>query len=254
MQYHLSITRPLTLLAIRDSYTRLLFLDFCSAFYKLCWTSWQDLAYVHIYACGLWISEQTGRSCLKTCCPLPSSFTLPSPSSCAPCWLMAAWPSIWTVILKFADDTAMVGLVYHNDSSEDGQEVKGDDCEFSLLPHYTSEELSRWSPALNTCWCTYNGLTWRISLDILKCVGLGISIFGIEHSYFLHCCRREGTVAGGGVHSQNRRVACPPAISDIYISRCRTKVFCVLYDPTLPAHWLPAGGCQASRPKHPLAT
>lgn len=100
-------------------------------------------------------------------------------------------------IVKFADDTAMVGLVYHNDGSEDGQEVKGHDCEFSLLPHYTLEELSRWSPTLNTCWCTYDDLTWRISLDILKCVGLGISIFRIEHSYFLHCCSREGTVAGG---------------------------------------------------------
>lgn len=120
MQYHLSITRPLTLLAIRDSYTRLLFLDFCSAFYKLCWTSWQDLAYVHIYARGLWISEQTGRGCLKTCCPLPSSFTPPPPPPAPNC--MAKHLSSHAV--KFADDTATVGLVYRNDGSEDGAGIE----------------------------------------------------------------------------------------------------------------------------------
>lgn len=235
MQYHLSITRPLTLIAIRDSDTRLLFLDFCSAFYKLCWTSWQDLAYVHIYARGLWISEQTGRSCSKTCCPLPSSFKSEASSH----------------TVKFANDKVMVGLVYHKRRVGSEEMMNS---EFSLLTHYTSEDVSRWSPALNTCWCTYDDLTWRISLDILKCVGLDILISGIEHFYFLHCCRREGTVPGGEVHSQNRRVACPPTISDIYISRCRTKVFCILYDPTLPAHWFPAGGSKASRPKHQLAT
>ncbi|KAI3366786.1 hypothetical protein L3Q82_009451 [Scortum barcoo] len=278
----------LTHLENKDSYVRLLFVDFTSAFntiipqtlvqklttlglsFTLCnWvldflTDRPQSVRIHDVSSSS-ISLSTGSPQGWAVCELsPLLFTLLT-HDCS-----AIHPSC--LIVKFADDTAVVGRIANNDDESDyrqevehlegwcrtkqplhqREEDQGDDRglqkgqDTSPLP-CTSEGLRwKWSPASGTSALSllpqeaeaHAGLGSSVLTSFYRCVVESVlsSCIIVWHG---SCSAAEKKALQRVVKAAQRTVGRSlPTTTDIYTSRCRKRASCIMKDPTHTAHEL----------------
>ncbi|KAI3354853.1 hypothetical protein L3Q82_004545 [Scortum barcoo] len=261
----------LTHLENKDSYVRLLFVDFTSAQTAVC-------VRIHdVSSSSITLSTGSPQGCVLS----PLLFTLLT-HDCS-----AIHPSC--LIVKFADDTAVVGRIANNDESDYRQEVEhlegwcrqnnlcinvkktkemivdfrrgrhlpsplyigGTAVEvvssFRYLGVHISDDLT-WSK--NTS-CLIRKAHQRLYfLRRLRRAGMGSSV---QNSFYRcvvesvlssciivwhgSCSAAEKKALQRVVKAAQRTVGCSlPTTTDIYTSRCRKRASCIMKDPTHTAH------------------
>ncbi|KAI3368909.1 hypothetical protein L3Q82_025424 [Scortum barcoo] len=277
----------LTHLENKDSYVRLLFVDFTSAFNTIIpQTLVQKLTTLGLSStlCNWVLDFLTDRPQSVRIHDVSSSsisLSTGSPQGCVLSPLLftllthdcsAIHPSC--LIVKFADDTAVVGRIANNDESDYRQEVEHLEgwCRQNNLcinvkktkemivdfrrgrhlpsPLYIGGTLRwKWSPA------SPGAQAQRLYfLRRLRRTGLGslspdllLQMCGGERPVLLHHRvarqllggREEGSAEGGEEAAAQRTVGCSlPTTTDIYTSRCRKRASCIMKDPTHTAHEL----------------
>ncbi|KAI3352070.1 hypothetical protein L3Q82_020886 [Scortum barcoo] len=162
------------------------------------------------------------------------------------------------LIVKFVDDTAVVGRIANNDESDYRQETPPSPC--------TSEGLRwKWSPASGTwAYTSLTTLTWSKNtsclirkahqrlyfLRRLRRAGLGSSVLTSFYRCVVEsvlssciivwhgsCSAAEKKALQRVVKAAQRTVGRSlPTTMDIYTSRCRKWASCIMKDPTHTAH------------------